>query len=45
MAEATGEDEVARLLNENLAQEKQALRKMQTISKRLAEQGAATATA
>ena len=45
MAEATGEDEVARLLNENLAQEKKALRKMQTISKRLAEQGAATATA
>lgn len=45
MAEATGEDEVARLLNENLAQEKQALRKMQTISKRLAEQGAATPAA
>ncbi len=43
MAEATGEDEVARLLNENLAQEKQALRKMQTISKRLAEQGAKAA--
>ena len=45
MAEATGEDEVARLLNENLEQEKQALRKMQSISKRLAEQGAATAAA
>jgi ferritin-like metal-binding protein YciE len=45
MAEATGEDEVARLLNENLAQEKNALRKMQTIGKRLAEQGAATTTA
>jgi ferritin-like metal-binding protein YciE len=45
MAEATGEDEVARLLNENLQQEKQALRKLQTISKRLAEQGAATAAA
>ena len=45
MAEATGENEVARLLNENLEQEKQALRKMQTISKRLAEQGAATAAA
>jgi ferritin-like metal-binding protein YciE len=45
MAEATGEDEVARLLNENLKQEKQALRKMQTISKRLAKQGAATAAA
>ena len=45
MAEATGEDEVARLLNENLEQEKQALRKMQSISKRLAEQAAATAAA
>jgi ferritin-like metal-binding protein YciE len=45
MAKATGEDEVARLLNENLEQEKQALRKLQTISKRLAEQGAATAAA
>ena len=42
MAEATGEDEVARLLTENLEQEKQALRKLQTIGKRLAEQGAAT---
>ncbi|HSC86272.1 MAG TPA: DUF892 family protein [Polyangiaceae bacterium] len=45
MAEATGEEEVARLLNENLEQEKQALRKLQTISKRLAEQGTATAAA
>ncbi len=45
MAEAMGEAEVARLLNENLAQEQNALRKMQTISKRLAKQGAATAAA
>ena len=45
MAEAMGEDEVARLLNENLEQEKKALSKMQTIGKRLAEQGAATAAA
>jgi len=45
MAEAMGEDEVARLLNENLAQEQNALRKIQTIGKRLAQQGAATATA
>ena len=45
MAEAMRENEVARLLNENLAQEKQALRKMQTIGKRLAEQGAATTVA
>ena len=45
MAEATGEDEVARLLSENLEQEKQALRKLQTIGRRLAEQGAATTTA
>ena len=45
MAEAMGEDEVARLLNENLAQEQNALRKIQTIGKRLAEQGAATAAA
>ena len=43
MAEATGEDEVVRLLNENLEQEKQALRKLQTISKRLAKQGATAA--
>ena len=45
MAEAMGEDEVAQLLNENLAEEKQALRKLQTIGKRLAKQGAATTTA
>jgi ferritin-like metal-binding protein YciE len=45
MAEAMGEDEVAQLLNENLAQEKQALRKLQTIGKRLAKQGAATTAA
>jgi ferritin-like metal-binding protein YciE len=42
MAEATGEDEVVRLLTENLEQEKKALLKLQTIGKRLAEQGAAT---
>ena len=45
MAEAMGEAEVARLLNENLAQEQNALRKIQTIGKRLAQQGAATTTA
>jgi len=45
MAEAMGEDEVARLLNENLAQEQNALRKIQAIGKRLAQQGAATAAA
>ena len=45
MAEAMGEDEVARLLNENLAQEQNALRKIQTIGKRLAQQGAAAPTA
>ena len=45
MAEAMGEDEVARLLNENLAQEQNALRKIQTIGKRLAKQGAATTAA
>jgi ferritin-like metal-binding protein YciE len=45
MAEAMGEDEVARLLNENLAQEQNALRKIQTIGKRLAKQGVATPTA
>ena len=45
MAEATGEDAVVRLLNENLEQEKQALRKLQTISKRLAKQGATAAAA
>ena len=45
MAEAMGEDEVARLLHENLAQEQNALRKIQTIGKRLAQHGAATAAA
>ena len=45
MANAMGEDEVARLLNENLAQEQNALRKIQTIGKRLAERGAATTAA
>ena len=45
MAEAMGEDEVARLLNENLAQEQNALSKMQSIGKRLAQQGAATSAA
>ena len=37
MASAMGEDDVARLLNENLEQEKVALAKMQTIGKRLAK--------
>ena len=45
MANAMGEDDVARLLNENLAQEQNALRKIQTIGKRLAAQGAATTAA
>lgn len=36
MANAMGEDDVARLLNENLAQEQNALRKIQAIGKRLA---------
>jgi ferritin-like metal-binding protein YciE len=40
MADAMGEDEVARLLGENLEEEKTALRKMQAIGKRLAEVGA-----
>jgi hypothetical protein len=35
-----GEDEVATLLSKNLEDEKTALRKMQTIGKRLAEVGA-----
>ena len=39
-ADAMGEDEVARLLSENLEQEKKALAKMQAIGKRLAEIGA-----
>ena len=46
MATAMGEGEVARLLRENLDQEKQALAKIQTIGKRLATDGAkATASA
>jgi ferritin-like metal-binding protein YciE len=40
MANAMGEDEVATLLTDNLEDEKTALRKMQTIGKRLAEVGA-----
>jgi len=40
MAEAMGEDEVARLLGDNLEQEKKALEKMQQIGKRLAQDGA-----
>jgi len=40
MADAMGEDEVSSLLSENLEEEKQALTKMQTIGKRLAEVGA-----
>lgn len=43
MAEAMGEGEVARLLGENLAQEKQALGKIQAIGKRLAQDGAKVA--
>lgn len=46
MAEAMGETKVAKLLTENLEQEKKALTKMQTIGKRLAYDGAkATAAA
>ena len=40
MAEAMGETEVAGLLTENLEQEKEALEKLKTIGKRLAQQGA-----
>jgi ferritin-like metal-binding protein YciE len=43
MAEAMDEREVARLLSENLEQEKKALGKMQTIGKRLAQVGAKAA--
>ncbi len=43
MAEAMGEGEVARLLGENLEQEKKALGKMQEIGKRLAQDGAKVA--
>jgi ferritin-like metal-binding protein YciE len=40
MAEAMGETEVVELLTENLEQEKTALEKLNTIGKRLAEDGA-----
>jgi ferritin-like metal-binding protein YciE len=40
MAEAMGETEVAGLLSENLEQEKAALEKLETIGKRLAQEGA-----
>ena len=40
MAEAMGETDVAELLSENLEQEKEALEKLKTIGKRLAQQGA-----
>ena len=43
MAQAMGEDEVARLLSENLEDEQTALRKVQAIGKRLAEVGAKAA--
>jgi ferritin-like metal-binding protein YciE len=43
MADAMGEDEVARLLSENLEQERAALQKMPTIGKRLANVGAKAA--
>ena len=43
MADAMGEDEVAKLLTENLEDEKAALRKIQNIGKRLAEDGAKAA--
>jgi hypothetical protein len=43
MADAMGEDEVASLLSKNLEDEKTALRKMQTIGKRLAAVGATAA--
>ena len=44
-AEAMGEDEVARLLSENLEQEMAALETIKTIGKRLAETGAARTVA
>ena len=44
-AEAMGEDEVARLLSENLDQEKAALTKIKKIGKRLAENSAGRITA
>ena len=39
-AEAMGEDKVARLLSDNLAQEKAALQKLKTIGRRLARESA-----
>ena len=45
MAEAMGETDVAELLSENLEQEKEALEKLKTIGKRLAQQGAKQQTA
>ena len=44
MAEAMGETKVASLLTENLQQEQEALRKLQVIGKRLAEEGAKAST-
>jgi ferritin-like metal-binding protein YciE len=43
MAEAMGEDKVVELLTANLEQERQALEKIQTIGKRLAQAGAKAA--
>ena len=43
MAEAMGEDKVVELLTTNLEQEKKALRTIQTIGKRLAQDGAKAA--
>ena len=45
MAKAMGETDVAELLSENLEQEKEALEKLKTIGKRLAQQGAKQQTA
>ena len=44
MAKAMGEQKVAGLLSENLEQEKEALRRLQAVGKRLAEDGAKAAT-
>ena len=44
MAEAMGETKVASLLTENLQQEQEALRKLQVIGKRLAQEGAKAST-
>ncbi len=43
LAKAMGESEAARLLDENLAQEKQMLKDVEAIAKRLAKEGAKTA--